>query len=537
MANILINKEDFKFEINSSVKSVTIFSDRAEVTRSMKANIKKGIANITFLNLGINIDSNTIRAQVNNNNIKILSNSVETNILYFFKEKENQKIFEEIITELKNFIKLEDDKFISSLENSLIFDLRDYIQLSMNELILDSDNSLTKLKEALTFLEQKINENSGSIIALNGSLNSLREKLDIYKMKLDKIRSMDKRVQNNIIVTVESQDDCEIEVEVNYTLTGVCWRSTYDASLDTDRSIVTLSYFGEVAQSTGEDWNDCRFILSTAIVDRDIEIPKLYPFTLSGYPEKREKNIKVQEEVYKELEEEDKDEDFGGKPEPDLEPNKDIRVSSAKKGVSHSFVVEKPATIISDGLYHKLPIVKTDFKAELFYETVPELMEYVYQKANVENSLSIPFLPGTVMIYRSKSYMGRSQLKYIAPSEKFALSFGIDDDVRIKRIVHLNRYIEPSNVFAKKQREFKFVYVLNNYKKDEVSVKIKESIHKSEIKEISVDIKEDATTGYDLNNEGILTWDVLLAPDSFKPIEVVLHYIISSGKSFPLENI
>ncbi|HQJ06695.1 MAG TPA: DUF4140 domain-containing protein, partial [Spirochaetota bacterium] len=93
MANILINKEDFKFEINSSVKSVTIFSDRAEVTRTMKANIKKGVDNITFLNLGTNIDSNTIRAQVFKNNIKIVSNSIESNILYFFKEKENQKIF------------------------------------------------------------------------------------------------------------------------------------------------------------------------------------------------------------------------------------------------------------------------------------------------------------------------------------------------------------------------------------------------------------------------------------------------------------
>ncbi|HQB60089.1 MAG TPA: DUF4140 domain-containing protein [Spirochaetota bacterium] len=179
MANILINKEDFKFEINSSVKSVTIFSDRAEVTRTMKANIKKGVDNITFLNLGTNIDSNTIRAQVFKNNIKIVSNSIESNILYFFKEKENQKIFEEIITELKNFIKLEDEKFVSLLENSIIFDLRDYIQLSMNELILDSDNSLTKLKEALTFLEQKINENSNSIITLNGSLDALKEKLDI----------------------------------------------------------------------------------------------------------------------------------------------------------------------------------------------------------------------------------------------------------------------------------------------------------------------------------------------------------------------
>ncbi len=535
MANILINKEDFKFEINSSVKSVTIFSDRAEVTRTMKANIKKGVDNITFLNLGTNIDSNTIRAQVFKNNIKIVSNSIESNILYFFKEKENQKIFEEIITELKNFIKLEDEKFVSLLENSIIFDLRDYIQLSMNELILDSDNSLTKLKEALTFLEQKINENSNSIITLNGSLDALKEKLDIYKMKLDKIRSMDKRVQNNIVVTVESPEDCKIEVEVSYTLTGVSWRSTYDASLDTENSVVSLSYYGEVAQSTGEDWIDCRFILSTAIIDREIEIPKIYPYELSGYSEKRDKSIKVQEEVYKELEEED--EELGGKPEPDLDQNKDIRVSSAKKGASHSFVVEKPATIISDGLYHKLPIVNTDFKAELFYETVPELMEYVYQKASVENSLPIPFLPGTVMIYRSKSYMGRSQLKYIACGEKFALSFGIDDDVRIKRIVHINRYIEPSNVFAKKQREFKYVYALNNFKKDKISVKIKESIHKSEIKELSVEMNDDTTAGYELNTEGILTWDVLLAPDPFKPTEVVLHYTISSGKSFPLENI
>lgn len=536
MANILIKQEDFKFEINSFVKSVTLFSDRAEVTRTVKARIKKGIDGITFFNLGNNIDSNTIRAKVNNN-IKIVSNTIESNTLYFFKEKENQKVFDEIISALKNFIKLEDDKFICSLENDFIFDLRDYIQLSLNELILDSDNSLTKLKEALAFLEQKINENSSSIISINDSINSLKEKLDIYKMKLDKIRSMDKRVQNNIVVTLESTDDTECDIEISYILTGVNWNSTYDASLDIDKSKVTFSYYGEVMQTTGEDWKDCRFILSTAIVDRDIEIPKLRPVSLSGYAEKRDKSIKVQQEVYKELEEVDVLEREEGESGGDAEPLEDNRVSVKQKGVSHSYVIEKPATIISDGKYHKLLIVRTDFEAELFYETVPELMEYIYQKANIKNSLSIPFLPGTIMIYRNASYMGRSQLKYIAPSENFVLSFGIDDDLRIKRIIHLNRYIEPTNVFAKKQREFKYLYILNNYKNNEALVKVKESIHKSEIKEISVDIKEDTTVGYEINDEGIMSWDVKLTPDPFKPVEIILHYIISSAKSFPLENV
>ena len=535
MSNIIIKENNPKFEVNSAVKSVTIFSDRAEVTRTMKTTINKGTNSITFLNLGNNIDSNTIRAKVNNKNVKIISNMIENNILYFFREKENQIIFEELITELKNYIILEDENFVCKLENDIIYDLRDYIQLSLNELILDSDNTLTKLKEALTFLEQRINSNSISMITINNSQKLLKEKLDNYKYKLEKIRTMDKRVQNNITVTIDSPKETEIELEIYYNLSGVVWRPTYDASLDIDKKIVSMSYFGEISQTTGENWENCNFILSTAIIDTDIDIPRIYPVSLSGYSEKRDKNIKVQQEVYREMakvdefEEEDNDEED--------KPQTELKISTQTKGISCSFVIEKPSTIVSDGKFHKLLIAKADFKPELFYETIPEIMEFVYQKATLKNNLRLPFLPGTIMIYRNASYMGKSQLKYTAPEENFSLSFGIDDDIRIKRIINLNRYIEPTNIFAKKQREFKYTFVSNNFKNIEVSLKIVEPIHKSSIKEITVDIAEDTTKGYELNDEGILSWEIKLPPDPYKPIETTLHYTISSGKSFPLENI
>lgn len=538
MANILIKEDGYKFETDSIVKSVTVFTDRAEVTRLKRVKIKTGISQITFSNLGVNIDPESIRSMIESDCVRIISSSMESNNLYVFKEEENRKLFDEIVNSLKEYIKMEDQREISSLENNVIFDLRDYLQISLNDLILDSDASLTKLREALAFLNEKLNENSNEVNSINEKMRIMRDEIELYKIELAKIRNMDKRIQNNIVVVIESTNECETEVEINYIIKGVDLRFSYDAYLDTEGSKIDISYYGEVRQSTGEVWNDCRFTLSTAVCDRDITIPLIYPITLSGYQEKREKNIKVTESVYKEMSEQNISLEVGMGTGGSLnKPVLETGVLLEKNGISHSFTIDKSALIPSDGQYHKLLILKNLPGCEIFFESVPEMMEYVYQKANIKNNLSVPLMAGIVMLYRNGSYVGRSVLKYIASDEDFSLSFGIDDDLRIKRIMHLDRYIEPATPFGKKQREYMYKYVINNYKNEDVLIRIRESIHKSEIKEIQVEVKEDTTEGYKINESSIVSWDKKVIKDLSKSCEILLHYVISSPKSFPLENI
>lgn len=538
MANILIKKQKIDLTTNSKTCQVTIFSDRAQVTRSQQVQLKQGENTVVFTNLGTGIVEQTIKPAVKSKALKITSTTLENHTLYFFKQAEHQKKYNQIISSLKEIITILDRKTAFALENHLISDLRNYIKSALNDIILEQDISIPRLKQALQFLDKLIQDNATQVLDLNEQYYKLDEQLTILKQELAVIRELDKRIQNNIVVTIMADKTQQVEVKVSYIITGASWKTSYDAVLDTDTGNVELSYFGEVVQKTGEQWQDVKVVLSTTVSEESIEIPKLYPVYLDGYTEKHKRDVVVERKVTKELkdegEEEELDEDISTATP---EAERDQRVAIEKKAATYTFSINKPSTIPPDGRYHRLLILKENYKADTFYETVPEMLEYVYLKATIKNNTDMPLLPGRVMVYRNGSYMGRSKLDYIAPSEEFAISFGIDEDLRVKRIVMRSYYEKAKGLNLKNLREYKYKYLLFNYKGQATTVKLKEIVHVSEISKVKVKIEEDTTKGYELNDDGILCWQAKLPSKQSGYKQYILHYTIQSPRSFSLDSV
>ena len=60
-----------------------------------------------------------------------------------------------------------------------------------------------------------------------------------------------------------------------YMAMGARWYPTYDVRYDPNAAKVEVSFGGLVSQSTGEDWNDAKLVLSTAIPAATATLPKL----------------------------------------------------------------------------------------------------------------------------------------------------------------------------------------------------------------------------------------------------------------------
>jgi uncharacterized protein (TIGR02231 family) len=540
MANILIKKQEIDLNTNSKTCQVTIFSDRAQVTRSQQVQLKQGENTVVFTNLGTGIVEQTIKPAVESKALKITSTTLENHTLYFFKQAEHQKNYNQIISSLKEIITILDRKTAFALENHLISDLRDYIKSALNDIILEQDISIPRLKQALQFLDKLIQDNTTQVLNLNEQYYKLDEQLGILKQELAVIRELDKRTQDNIVVTIMADKAQQVEVKISYIITGAAWKTSYDTAIDTDTGDVELSYFGEVVQKTGEQWQDVKVVLSTTVSEESIEIPRLYPVYLDGYVEKHKREVVVERKVTRDLKDEGEQEEL--ELDEDIttgaqEAERDQRVAIEKKAATYTFSISKPSTIPPDGRYHRLLILKENYKADTFYETVPELLEYVYLKATINNNTDMPLLPGRVMVYRNGSYMGRSKLDYIAPTEEFAISFGIDEDLRVKRIVMKSYYEKAKGLNLKNLREYKYKYLLFNYKGQATTVKLKEIVHVSEISKVKVKIEEDTTKDYELNDDGIICWQAKLPSKQSGYKEYILHYTIQSPKSFSLDSV
>ena len=202
MANLLIKKNNIDLSINSKIKEITIYSNKAIISRHKKVKLNKGENTIYFNNLGMNIEEQSIKASLDLKNAKIASTSLQQNHLYFFKEDEHEKTYNELIQNLKKIIELIDIKSINALENIILQDLKEYIQDTLNNILLEKDISITKLKESLDFILTRLNENSLNINKINNDIQKINEILDIQKNKLQKIRALDQKIQNIIEVII-----------------------------------------------------------------------------------------------------------------------------------------------------------------------------------------------------------------------------------------------------------------------------------------------------------------------------------------------
>ena len=64
MANLLIKKNNIDLSVNSKIKEITIYSNKAIISRHKKVKLNKGENTIYFNNLGMNIEEQSIKASL-----------------------------------------------------------------------------------------------------------------------------------------------------------------------------------------------------------------------------------------------------------------------------------------------------------------------------------------------------------------------------------------------------------------------------------------------------------------------------------------
>jgi hypothetical protein len=129
--------------------------------------------------------------------------------------------------------------------------------------------------------------------------------------------------------------------------------------------------------------------------------------------------------------------------------------------------------------------------------------------------------------------MGKSNLPYIAPQEAFAVSFGIDDDLKVKRIT-VYKGMEEKKMLTKCERYWNYRFILYNYKQTAQKVLLKEAVHHSKINEITVEVLKSTTSGYTKSDDSVVAWELSLPPDPYRHTAVDLDYKVTAPKAFDL---
>lgn len=550
MSDIVKKIVESESELNlipdGKVTQVMIYTDRAKVTRVKTVSLKAGRQSISFENLSSIIDDSSIKAGLPDeikDKVNVVGIQTKDKAVAYFPREEERAVYNEVVSEIINLIEKMDSESILEVEKGILEELSNYAKDFTYQFVNGKNRTIEELSTALDYVSGKMKNLDKDLYELRVEEVDIREKINLLIEKLNHIRTPRYRNLKNLTVELEVVNLSEGEtitndISISYMVQNVSWSTSYDARLvqNNDREArVSFSCYASIIQRTGEDWHNARISLTTAKPE-SAQIPDIYPVYFTGYKrEKPSKQLISQEsQIFDEFAEVSAEEE--AMEEEDLMPEEDVEYSEVSKGDFHTvFHLEGSNTILSDGNTYSLTVYESQMETDLSYETIPKIVEYVYLKGELVNDTERPMLAGKVNIFRNNGYIGSGYISYHSTDEKFDLSFGIDENIKVRRITLLDD-LKRDKVGFRQRRLFGYDIELKSFKDSEEEVLIKENIPVSELKQVKVRLKDHTTGGYEFDEkEGIVSWKVKIFGGEKRHFK--LYYEIEAPKDFDLNHI
>jgi len=289
-----------------------------------------------------------------------------------------------------------------------------------------------------------------------------------------------------------------------YLVPCAVWRPSYTARLteDDDEATVKWQSAGMVWQRTGEDWEGVLLSFSTDRPTLGAELPLLDDDVLAAREKtRREKDIIEVTSREREIARTSTVDERQSDTPPGLDDGGEVR----------TFTAPDPVDVPSDGRPHRVPFETWEADAEAGLICLPERARYVFLRSAQHNESAMPLLAGPVSLVRGGAFIGRSQIAYVAPGEKFSLSWGSEDGLVVLR--HVDRKREKTTLLKHSKQTFDVEVYLANHTDAPQTVRLTERVPISEIEQVKVTLSDKNTTaGFERDDQGLFTWDLEMEP-------------------------
>lgn len=297
----------------------------------------------------------------------------------------------------------------------------------------------------------------------------------------------------------------EVQIELAYLVPSAAWRPRHRATLVGDTLELESEAF--VWQRTGEDWNGVALTLSTERPSLGVDPPTLEADRLVAWkkPERVEVETRAQVVATTGL-----GRDEAVAPEvPGVDDGGETRELSAEGRVR----------VPSDGRPHRTTLGRATMAAATD-RVLASPSRFVIVRARATHAGAAPLLAGPVELCGKSGPMGETELRFVAPGDRFELGFGPEPAVRVVREEErltaetklLSSWIRTTTVVKNK---------LSHVGDQSVRFELVERVPVSEIADVKIELDAEGTTsGAVLDDDGFVRWDVVLAPGSTKTIEL-----------------
>ena len=553
--------------IESEISSVIVYKSGAQITRTAHFTFDRGSYIIKLHKLSPFILEESIKVtgdetytivnvQFKTDYLNSLERDVELKVLVdslnMFQEKiEVAEIQSKILNERLDFLKVNQNLSgkQEAMDLSSLKSLNDFYSENVQKLNMD----LLKQKRLKSEYEDQVKK-------LNNELNSLRNNKELPSGTIE--ISLDKKVGQSS------------KLEISYLVENASWYPSYDIRFTGSTDPLQIVYKANVKQNTGVDWNDVDIILSTAQSKAFAQIPSLNPWNLYYYfPEisnalqgrvagvsmnfaevadeeeiSNEAKIRIRGvgtisnnnplyvvdgamqpegfvpnpndiESIKVLKDASAASIYGSRAsngvvlvttKKDKEPTTSPLSITYKNETSLEFTIDNKQRISSNNQTNTVIVRKSSLDAKYEFQCVPKLSDKVYLIAKIPDWYSADLVDGEANIYIENSYVGKTAISTTQFSDTLDISFGIDNNIMVKR-EKVKEFSEAQFIGSNKKETVALKIQIRNNKSYPIGLKVHDQIPISTSKEIQIESIELSGGKFDAVS-GKVSWELAIQP-------------------------
>jgi uncharacterized protein (TIGR02231 family) len=535
-------------DLEAPIKEVTVYADRALVTRCGSIELEAGEHELRVNNLPQFLRDSLRAAGRGQRGIRILNVDITT----AFRSRPPEAEVVALQDELERLVQ---NQQLIGARQSALNDRRQWLR-ALGEQSRDFAKGLAQgqmkprdCADFFSFAANQALQDAEAAQNLEVELKHVQQEIEAKRRELAQIQGNVLPDRLAAVVTVMLEEAGEFELELSYLVTGASWHPQYDVRVqmkgEKGEGEVELTYVGVVQQSSGERWENIGLALSTARPSQAAVLPELDPWylnvytppapgplraarpriaSISGMPGDQYANLASQPMAMSTMAVSDEvafDEEQEELVQEKVMRTADVATATVEQtGTALIFRVGRSVDIPSDNSPHKTTIARDDLPCTFDYVSAPLIDEQVHLRATIVNATERVLLSGAASIFLSSEYVGTTNVKTTAPTEQFKIFLGIDDDIKVKREL-MERNVEKGNALQGNIRRITYAYriTMHNYAEAPRRVVIRDHLPVSQHERVKVKVQSVQPTPAERTKLELITWQLPLAVDGEQKIE------------------
>lgn len=507
--------------VDSKISRVTVFLNRAQVTREVKTRLEAGKTNLVLSGLTSQLDQQSIQVSGKGNFIILGINHNQNYLSEFNKPKKLLVLLDSLEIYKRQLAQEQNQKDILNKEEQLILS---------NQKIGGNNQTLTvsELKAMADFYRVRLTEIGTGKIKADVKIKTINERIARVNQQIREQNELYSRNTSEVVISVSADASTSAELEVNYIVANAGWYPVYDLRATDTKSPVQLSYKANVFQSTGEQWDNVRLRLSTANPSLGGAKPELYSWYLDFYQpvykalQGRASGVQVQRAV----------------PATEKNAEADISVEMAEATsiseftqtiqttLNTEFDIGLPYTVTSASKPTLVDIRNHEMKATYQYAAAPKLDQDAFLIAQATGWEDFSLLPGEANVFFEGTFVAKTFIDPNNIKDTLAVSLGRDKRVVIKR-EKVKDFTTRRTIASNLREAYAWEISIRNTKNEPIRISVEDQVPVSKNSQIEVTVLDVGGARYN-KETGKLTWDFDVQPSETR--KVIFKYEVKYPK-------